>query len=252
MMTAAVVKKQISELGGAFMLSREVKEFGSAIGVSGFHGPYTRGRGGVLGEVDADVVAAGFGFFAPERVRSAWESTPIAAAEAAQAYSAACQDFGRRKLASFEAADRLAELLERVAAAASPAGLSLFAGWRAMPLPADGLGRATLLLHVVRELRGGLHFIAVTACGLTPLEAILVSGSPMLDGGDQARLLGWPEPFEAPTPEQRERWEAAEALTDKLIQPCFEVLDESEQQELGALLTEAHRAAFTRESSVRQ
>ncbi|WP_425298029.1 helix-turn-helix domain-containing protein, partial [Nocardia brasiliensis] len=146
MMTAAVVKKQISELGGAFMLSREVKEFGSAIGVSGFHGPYTRGRGGVLGEVDADVVAAGFGFFAPERVRSAWESTPIAAAEAAQAYSAACQDFGRRKLASFEAADRLAELLERVAAAAGwPRGFVWWGEGGRAKRPAAGRRAAPML-----------------------------------------------------------------------------------------------------------
>ncbi|QIS04193.1 hypothetical protein F5X71_19315 [Nocardia brasiliensis] len=244
--TAAAVKRQISELGGAFMLSREVKAFGSSIGVPGFHGPYTRGRGGVLGEVDADVVTAAFGFFAPDRVRSAWESTPIAAAEGAQRYLHACQEFGRRKLASFDDADRLAELLGRVANAASPAGLALFAGWRALPLPADGRARVAQLAHVVRELRGGLHFIAVTAHGLTPLEAILVSGSPVLDGGDQARLLGWPEPFAAPTAAQRERWQAAEELTDKLIQPYFEVLDEAERQELTTLLTAAHHAAFAR------
>ncbi|MFF3229061.1 hypothetical protein ACFYV7_40165 [Nocardia suismassiliense] len=246
MTTAVTVKKHILELGGAFMMSREAREFGRATGVDGFHGPYTRGRGGVLGEVDADVVTAAFGFFAPDRVRSAWESVSIPPADAAGGYLAACQDFGRRKLVAFPEADRLAELLQAVATAASPAGLALFAGWRAMPLPQNGSARVLQLVHVLRELRGGLHFMALTANLLTPLQAILIAGSPILDGPDQARLLGWPEPYAEITAEQRERWVAAEALTDRMIQPYFDVLDESEQQELAALLASAHEVALAR------
>lgn len=246
MTTASAVKQQILELGGAFMISREAREFGRATGVEGFHGPYTRGRGGVLGEVDADVVTAAFGFFAPDRVRSAWESVPTPASEAADVYLNACRDFGRRKLASFPSADRLAELLETVAAAPSPAGLPLFAGWRAMPLPPDGPGRILQLVHVLRELRGGLHFMALIANGLTPLQAILIAGSPVLDGPGQAAFLGWPAPFEEITPAQRERWQTAETLTDTLIQPYFDVLDESEQKELATLMADAHHAALAR------
>ncbi|MFE6922280.1 hypothetical protein ACFVAV_14645 [Nocardia sp. NPDC057663] len=245
-MTATAVKQQVLELGGAFMFSREVRDLGNTVGVPGFHGTYTRGRGGVLGDVDADVVSASFGFFEPEGIRAAWESVPLPAADAAVAYLAACHDFGRRKLAAFDDAERLAHLLRRVVDAASSAGLPLFAGWRAMPLPDDARAAVVQLSHVLRELRGGLHFIAVTANGLTPLQAILIAGSPMSDGPTHARMLGWSEPFEEVTEEMRTRWEAAEALTDELIAPCFEVLDAGERDELATLLTAAHRVVLVR------
>ncbi|WP_278262385.1 hypothetical protein [Nocardia sp. AG03] len=245
-MTATAVKQQVLELGGAFMMSREARAFGESTGVPGFHPGYTRGRGGVLGAVDADVVTAAFGFFAPDCVRTAWESVPVPAQDAAAGYLAACQDFGRRRLAGFEQADRLAELLRRVIEAAPAAGLSLFAGWRAMPVPADGRAAAQQATHVLRELRGGLHLTAILAQGLTPLQAILIAGSPVSDGPTHAALLGWRDPFEPITEDHRTRWAAAEKLTDELVEPCFEVLDEGERAELVALMTEAHRVALTR------
>ncbi|MGW4632086.1 SCO6745 family protein [Nocardia sp. NPDC004415] len=245
-MTATAVKQQVLELGGAFMMSREARAFGESTGVPGFHPGYARGRGGVLGAVDADVVTAAFGFFAPDCIRAAWESVPMPAEQAAAGYLSACHDFGRRKLAAFEQADRLAELLRPVIEAAPSPGLSLFAGWRAMPVPADGRAAVQQATHVLRELRGGLHLVAVLAQGLTPLQAVLIAGSPVSDGPTQAKLLGWPEPFEPITEDHRTRWAAAEKLTDELVEPCFEVLDETERTELVTLLTEAHRVALTR------
>ncbi|MFC4128370.1 SCO6745 family protein [Nocardia rhizosphaerae] len=245
-MTATAVKQQVLELGGAFMISREARQFGDATGVPGFHGGYTRGRGGVLGEVDADVVTAAFGFFEPGCVRTAWESVPLSAAEAAAGYLEACHAFGRRKLTGFADADRLAALLRRVVAAAPAAGLPLFAGWRAMPVPADGPAAVAQLTHVLRELRGGLHLLAVLANGLTPLQAILIAGSPMSDGPTHAALLGWTGPFEEITDEHRARWAAAEAATNDLIAPCFAVLDAAEQSELSTLMQAAHRTALVR------
>ncbi|WP_431950389.1 SCO6745 family protein [Nocardia lijiangensis] len=246
MSVAAAVKKQVQELGGGFMFSRETKEFGRSTGIDGFFGPYTRGRGGVLGDVDADVVTAAFGFFPAHSIRKAWESVPMPAAKAADGYLAACQDFGRRKLADFDQAERLAQLLEVVVAAADPAGLSLFAGWRALPLPADAPARVTQLAHVLRELRGGLHLLAVRASGLTPLQAVLISGSPFNEGPNQARWYGWPEPFEEITPTIQDRWQRAEALTDSLITPAFAVLDTSAGDELTSLITAAHATVFAR------
>ncbi|MFD3745613.1 hypothetical protein [Nocardia sp. NPDC058633] len=245
-MTASAVKQQVLELGGAFMISREARAFGETTGVPGFQGAYTRGRGGVLGDVDADVVTAAFGFFEPGGVRAAWESVPMPAAEAAVDYMVACRDFGQRKLAAFEQSDRLVELLRRVVDAAPSTGLPLFAGWRAMPVPEDGRAAALQLTHVLRELRGGLHLIAVIANGLTPLQAILVAGSPIYDGPGHAKFLGWTEPFETVTDDMRVRWAAAEKLTDELIAPCFEVLDDAEREELTALMREAHRVALSR------
>ncbi len=186
----------------------------------------------MLGDVDAEVIIAAFGFFCPATVRAAWESVPSSAAAAATAYLHVVQDFGRRKLAGFAGADRLAALLEPVVRSAEVAGVPLFAGWRGLPLAGDGAARAMQLLHVVRELRGGLHVLAVRASGLSPLQAVLIAGSAVNDGPAQARLFGWSEPFEAITEAQRRRWDAAEALTDTLIEPAFAVLDEAEGKEL--------------------
>ncbi|MGW5452507.1 SCO6745 family protein [Nocardia sp. NPDC003979] len=242
----SAVKQQVLELGGAFMMSREARQFGTDVGVPGFHGPYTRGRGGVLGEVDADVVVGAFGFFEPECIRAAWKSVPLPAAEAATGYLAACHEFGRRKLAGFDRPERLAELLGKVADAAEPTAVPLFAGWRAMSLPDDSRAAVLQLTHILRELRGGLHLVAVLAQGLTPLQAVLIAGSPIADGPTHAQRLGWTEPFEPITEDMRQRWAAAEKLTDELVSPFFAVLTEAESAELATLMGMAHRVALSR------
>lgn len=246
MSVGAMVNRHVQELGGGFMFSREARAYAAETGVTEFFGPYTRGRAGVLGEVDADVVTAAFGFFPPHSIRAAWESVSVPAEKAAQRYALACQEFGRRKLGGFPEADRLAALLEAVVAAADPAGLPLFAGWRAMPLPTDAPARAMQLAHILRELRGGLHLIAIRAVGLTPLQAVLISGSPLNDGPGQARWYGWPEPFDEIGEETRGRWEQAESVTDALIAPAFAALDDTESTDLVRLLAAAHTATFAR------
>jgi hypothetical protein len=243
--TAAAVRAQIVRLGGSFMRSREAKEYNRQTGWPGW-GPYMRGRCGVLGDVDADVVTAAAGFFPAEVVRESWEhGREVPAAETARRYAHACQEHGRRKLSGFADADRLAELLAAVARHADVAGAPLFAGWRAMPLPADGPARAAQLAHVVRELRGGRHLTAVQAAGLTPLEAVLTGGSLLTpDGATQARHFGWPEPYIEVTDELRARRARAEELTNELTAPAFAVLTDAEADELVALLDKACTVAF--------
>ncbi|MEO3782639.1 hypothetical protein ABGB12_04870 [Actinocorallia sp. B10E7] len=249
MSKAEMVKDRIQQIGGAFMFSREAKEYAASIGTGEFYGPYTRGRGGVLGDVDADVVTAAFGFFPPHTIRKAWESLSTPPAEAAAAYARVCQDFGRRKLAAFEEAGRLARLLEKAADHGDVRGLPLFAGWRAMPLPEDGPGQVLHLCHVLREYRAGLHFMAVKASGLTPLQAVLVAGSPAQDGPGQARFYGYPEPYEQITDEIKERWRQAESITGELVKPAFAALSEQEGDELVELLAAAHATVFSRQAS---
>ncbi|MCX4092862.1 SCO6745 family protein [Nocardia sp. alder85J] len=245
MSVAAAVKDSIQRIGGAFMFSREARKYGESTGVPGFIGPYARGRGGVLGDVDAGVVVAAFGFLEPETLRAAWDSVTVPSAEAAEAYLGVCQDFGRRKLAGFAESERLAELLQAVAAAAEVPGVPLFAGWRVLPAAADAPARVLQYAHVLRELRGGLHLMAVLAAGLTPLQAVLISGSPLSPGPIQARAFGWAEPFEEITAATRARWESAEAVTDALIAPAFAVLGE-DGAELAGLLERAEAQAFGR------
>ncbi len=153
---------------------------------------YVAGRGGVLGDVDADVVAAAFGFFEPSLLRKMWEAgTAVEGARAAAArYGAMCAQWGRSRLGGFEGAARLADLVRHVIDSVDPAGLALFAGWRAEPRPTDPEGLAYFATHVLRELRGSAHVAAVVVTGIAPLEAMLVSR-----GEGRAKQFGWSEPF---------------------------------------------------------
>jgi hypothetical protein len=244
---ASAAKDLIGGLGGAFMISREAKAYAHETGFAGWT-PYMRGRCGVLGEVDADVVASAVGFFPVDVVRKVWEAgRSLPAEDAAHRYATVCQDFARRKLAGLAEtdADRLAELLEAVAGNADVIGAPLAAGWRAMPLPDDGRARVVQLAHVLRELRGGLHLVAVLSCGLTPLEAILTGGSPLIpDSEGNARYFGWPEPYSRPTDTVRERRTDTEDLTDVLVTPAFRVLSEAEGEEVISLLGKAFDVVF--------
>lgn len=244
---AAAVKDPVGMLGGAFMISREARDFGARTGLAGMSS-YFRGRFGVLGEVDADVVASAAGFFPREVVRALWEAgTAVPAAEAARGYAEACQAFGRRKLAGLPEPDaaRLAELLEPVVRAADPVGAPAFGGWRAVPLPVDVHARATQLAHVLREHRGGLHIVAVLASGLTPLEAVLSGESALVPSGDgNAEFFGWPRPYPEVTEPIRERRAAAERLTDTLVAPAFSSLTGAQATELTELLGKATAVMF--------
>ncbi|MCG5211856.1 SCO6745 family protein [Streptosporangium sp. KLBMP 9127] len=240
--TALAVKEPISALGGGFMISREVKALCEQTGLAP-RAMYFRGRCGVLGEVDADVVLAATYFFPAQHVRESWEGgRALPADKAADLYAGACHDWGRRRLAGFAAAGRAAELLEPVVSGADVLGAPLFAGWRALPLPDDAPARLAHLLHVARELRGGLHGLAVRACGLAPLEATLAetgSGGPVGTGVAAARFLAWPEPYTEPPAAVAERRARAERLTDELVAPAFAALTAEQSDELIELLGRA-------------
>jgi hypothetical protein len=228
----------IVSVGGGFMLDATTTARGEAFGLD-FGEFYGLGRGGVLGRVDADVVAAAFVFFNPAIVRVIWESAiskrePVAAAAA---YADACQAWGRDRIGTTAGLEEVAPLLDRVVANASPIGAPLFAGWRAMPLPDDAPGRVMQQLHVLRELRGGLHGTAVLAAGLSPLEALMVNSSP-----DQAALFGWAEPLPDPEP-YRATYADARATTSRLVAAAFDVLSDSERDQVCDVLEGVQAAA---------
>ncbi|MBI4884945.1 MAG: hypothetical protein HY826_12915 [Actinobacteria bacterium] len=221
----------VGHLGGHWMLHPEVMEPCRAAGYPNGYVYYGAGRGGVLGDVDADVIAAAFGFFEPSLVRRMWEAgTAVEGAAAAAArYGAACVEFGRSRLQGFAEAERVAELAERVALGADATGLPLFAGWRRQPLPDDLPGRAYFLMHLLRELRGGAHVVAVVASGLAPRDAVLASG-----GADMAKLFGWPEPYGDPAGIDKQ---PAEQLTDAIVGRLYDdVLNNEEVKELAELV----------------
>jgi hypothetical protein len=227
----------IVHVGGAFMLDPATTGRGEEFGLD-FGEFYGFGRGSVLGDVDADVVASAFVFFNPTVVRMIWEAarTKREPADAVVAYAEACDAWGRDHIGSAEGLDELAPLLERVVAAASPIGAPLFAGWRAVPLADDPPARVMRLLHVLRELRGGLHGVAVLAAGLSPRDAMVASGSEMI------ATFGWAEPY--PDRESlRAAYADALATTTRLVAPAFEALSDDERARVCALLEGVGAAA---------
>ncbi|WP_246075602.1 SCO6745 family protein [Nonomuraea terrae] len=243
--TARAVKSPIGQYGGGFMISREAKAVCDEYGL-GAREFYFRGRCGVLGECDADVVSAAAVFFPPDHVRQSWESgRKLPVERAVELYAEACHAWARRKLDGRDGCARIAELLQRVVENASPVGAPLFAGWRAVPLPGDAPARAVQLMHVLRELRGALHANAVIAAGLHPLDATLAAehdGTPLgqRSGEMIARFFTWPEPYATPGPEVVARRAAVEETTDALMAEAFSVLSDGESDELIELLRFGH------------
>jgi len=220
----------IGRLGGAWMFDEQTNARGEQLGLSRWSW-YHCGRGGVLGDVDASVVVAAFGFFPPALQRKAWERgravRPVA--DTARDYARACAEWGRRSFGSPEDAGRLADLLGTVLAAVDVAGLPLFAAWRAVAAagPDDGPARLALALQVAREHRGSAHLLAVVAAGIEPLQAV-VSGR---YGPRNAEFFGWPQPW--PDPEvARVAMAEVEASTDGLVEPAYAVLSAAERAEL--------------------
>jgi hypothetical protein len=230
----------IASLGGGFMISSQAKAMAKELGLRGRQG-YVIGRGSVLGDVDADVVTSAFGFWPSDIVREAWEGaravTDVRTAQAA--YTEACRAWGRARYEEMDEPGRLAELLGWILDGADVGGLALFAGWRAVALPDDDTGRLEQVLHVAREYRGGMHLLAVVASGLTPLQAVLAGPG----GTGNAGFFGWEEPYEDVSGIAVARSEA-EALTDRLVTPSFDVLGHDERLELLVLLQAASTAAY--------
>ncbi|HEY4332563.1 MAG TPA: hypothetical protein VGM78_08340 [Ilumatobacteraceae bacterium] len=229
----------IGEAGSKWMLSPET--LGPCKDAGYPHGfvYYVRGRAGVLGEVDADVVIGALGFFEPGLIRKMWDlGVGVEDARAAGArYGLACAEYGRKRLGEFAGADRFATLAAQLADAAPVQGLALFAGWRSEPRPDDGPGRAYFLTHVLRELRGSAHVVAGVSSGLAPLDSILTR-----HGAGQAKLFGWGEDFDDVSHLTDLRADV-EDLTDRICAAALErALDPSERGELVALTTELHAA----------
>lgn len=243
---AARVRNGVGQLGGAFFISRHARKAGKDLGLRGWP-TYFVGRAGVLGPVDADVVASIVGFFPVEFVRKAWdEGREADLTLAVEVYQRADRDWGRAHLGGFDGAARLAELAEQVVQASSPVGAPLFAGWRALPLPDDAPGRLAQLMTTLRELRGGLHLSAVLAAQLSPREAIL-SG---LGGVANASFFGWTDLEIDPSRVEIVKAARAEAerRTDRLTGETWLALGLGERAEFATLLDRAVTYAFPAEA----
>jgi hypothetical protein len=240
------VLKPIQQFVRGWMTGAPTDRLAAELGMKSGSDLWIVGRAGVLGDCDADVAAAGLAFLAPERVRAAWESLPegLTHRQVADAYSGLCCEWGAHELAKFDQARmaRLDVLGRRIADAADGSLGTVFAGWRAQPQPDDVNARAALTMHVLRELRGGAHIIAVNACGITPLDAVLASPAPPPRSGPVwAEHLGWSGPFADPLAAREARAEA-ERLTSRMLVPIYGSIGDDALDEFAELVETTRNA----------
>src|SRR5262245_35766121 len=121
---AAAAKHAVLSLGGAFADDPKTMHRARGIGLTGW-AYYIASRGGALGDVRADTVAAALGFIAPEAVEDGWEGArKVAPPEEIAAHNLAeCCRWGREHLESFYGLAKLVEFAERVVVGAEVAGL---------------------------------------------------------------------------------------------------------------------------------
>jgi hypothetical protein len=218
--------EEIAHIGSAFYFHPDTVEVGKAHGLGGFRF-YFLGRGGVLGDVDADVVRSAFGYFQPGLVRKLWESSLaiMAPRDAARLYLSCAHDLGRKKFAGVSGLEAFVDAATTVVQSVEGASLPLFVGVRAEPVPDDAPAAAMHQAVVLRELRGSVHLLAHTAVGLDSSRAHSIRRP------NDTAFFGYevaPEVGDA----DRELWERAEALTDEILAPAYATLTDQQAQAL--------------------
>jgi hypothetical protein len=217
---------RIRDLGWAYYFVDETGARAEELGLD-FLSFYFIGRGGVLGDVEASVARAAFGYFEPGLFTTMWElgRSRIEPRVAAREHFALAAEHGRRRLSDIGDLDDFCAAADRVNDAADDTALALYAGFKAEPMVDDSPGRAMQLLAVLRELRGSAHLLALRSVGLDTLVAHAI-----VRPNDLA-MFGWSsDDVPGITDADRSLRDEAEALTDRIVRPAYAMLDEAAQQ----------------------
>ena len=212
----------IGAAGASFYFDADTLTRGKELGLDGFRF-YFLGRGGVLGDVEAGVVESAFGYFNIGVVEAMWDSGKqiMEPREAARAYLECANQFGRTKLSGVDGLDEFNDAAETLIDSVERAGLALFAGLAAEPLPDDAEARAYRNVCTLRELRGSVHLVAIVASGLAVAKAHAIRRP------DDIASFGWdPSPEISET--DRASLKEADELTDQLLAPAFAILSDSQ------------------------
>ncbi|MDQ2728407.1 MAG: hypothetical protein M3Y91_11215 [Actinomycetota bacterium] len=219
------VSPLVGDIGYRYYFAPETEAVGKELGLDLFSF-YFLGRGGVLGDVEAPVVAAAFGYFNPDTVSMMWNGarSKLAPRDAARQHLGCCAELGRRHLAGVDGLEPFCVAADAVhrAAQRSIAALPLYAGMAAEPVPEDLPARAMHLVAMLREHRGSVHLVAVVAAGLDPAVAHY------LRRPNDWRLFGWTaDQVPTVTDIDRRRLADIDATTDRLVAPAYAVLDDA-------------------------
>ena len=230
------IKHPTGDIGAAFYFHPDTLERGKQLGLDGFRF-YFLGRGGVLGDVEADVIRSAFGYFEPGLLAKMWTTAKerLAPRDAARAYHECCHAFGRSTFADVGGLDAYVDAATAVIGAVDGGALALFAGVRAEPVPDDAPGAASHQAMVLREMRGSAHLAAVAAVGLpTPIAHAIKRP-------DDIALFGYEVPPTV-TADDRAALDRAESITDDILAQAFGVLDDAQSEALVAGTLAMHAA----------
>jgi hypothetical protein len=190
---------------------------------------YGLGRGGVLGNVDSDVVHDAFTFFHQSTIDFLWDrarekADPVEMVEEFTrfAYVFADHTFGSVPV---EVLARFAEACKKVTRAVTPGRHLLFDGYARLAVPENPVHAAYLGTILLRELRGGVHIDAVGEVDLSPTDACYLQDANLF------KLHGYGDD-DAPTVtlDLEAKKLAAEELTTGYMANYFAVLDDTQRQ----------------------
>lgn len=226
---AAATATPIGAFGRSFFGAEAVTDAMNAAGFSGLP-RYLGGRGGVLGDVAADVVVSAFALFHPAMIKIGWNQTKEqgSPADAATAMAVGISGWATETFGHLDGLEDFAGAARTVIDATEPMSKALYAGWRAMPIPDEPAAASGLALQVLRELRFGFHINALSAMGMTPVEALVVQAGPQ-----QAQFFGWTEPFPAPE-SLRATHDHAEQITSARMAEIYETIDAEQRSHIAA------------------
>jgi len=237
---ASTIAPLIGSLGAKYMLDPETMAHGAEAGYPNGFAYYVAGRGGVLGDVDSDVVYSAFMFFERTLIDKLWKAgVAVEGARAAsKRYMQSCDVWGKKHLANIDNLDLFISPAEKLISQVDSSGLSLFAGLRAEPLPSELPARAYRLITLLRELRGCLHIAACVTHGLSGLEASLVSS-----GEGMTKLHGWAPPYPDVSHQVAARDAAEKATNDAMARLIAMHLTDAEMNQLAEQTTRICSAA---------
>ena len=229
---AAATATPIAAMGRSYFAAPVV---GQALEEAGFSGlaRYIGARGGVLGDVATDVVVSSFALFNLAMIEAGWNQTKEQGSppNAAAAFAAG---IGRWAVDTFGHLDGLSDFAasaRQVIDATEPMSQALYAGWRAMPVPDDPAAASGLAIQVLRELRFGFHVHALSAVGMSPVEAVVAQAGPQ-----QAQIFGWSEPY--PDPESlKAMHRQAEEITSARMAQVYEAIDATQRAHVAATVS---------------
>jgi hypothetical protein len=224
---------KVGNIGAAFYFHPDTIAVGKANGLDGFRF-YVLGRGGVLGDVESPVVSSAFAWWNPAVIEKMWASgrAVLSPRDAGRLYMTCAHGLGTSKFSGISGLAEFCASAEKVAASIDDAGLALYAGVAAEPLPDDLAARAMQHVVALREYRGSVHILAAVASGISPRVAHFIRRP------DMYKSFGWDD-SNPPTVTDADHaaLAAADALTDRLVEPVYGVLSADEAAHFLATLT---------------